>query len=312
MHRLLASPSPAGRATRALLAPISVIPLVVAAGVSRSALTAGQARTAAWLFAAAIAGILILAVLTFGLIELGRERERARHDAELEQARAQVRRRRTLEMMVAVAEEERNQIATDLHDDTIQVMTAALLTIDRARASVAAGEQARAERALGHARTTLGAALERTRRLMFELRPPALTERGLRAALLELATETGAATGADVDVNVVDARFPEHVEGLVYRTVRELVSNARKHARARRIAIEVSAHEETLYGVVHDDGVGFDPDAVRDRPDRHLHLGLDAVEQRVVLAGGSLEIDSAPLRGVRVRFAIPLTVETAA
>ena len=82
--------------------------------------------------------------------------------------------------------------------------------------------------------------------------------------------------------------------------------NARKHARAQRIAIEIAAREQTLYGLVHDDGVGFDPDSVRERPDRHLHLGLDAVEERVVLAGGTLEIDSAPMRGARVRFAIPL------
>ena len=79
-----------------------------------------------------------------------------------------------------------------------------------------------------------------------------------------------------------------------------------KHARAQRIAIEIAAREQTLYGVVHDDGVGFDPASVRERPDRHLHLGLDAIEQRVVLAGGTLEIDSAPMRGARVYFAIPV------
>jgi signal transduction histidine kinase len=306
VHRLLVSDDAPGRATRTLLAPISVIPLIVGAAVARLGLTTYDDRIAAWLFAVAIAGLLVLAVLVLGLIEQHRERERARREAAFEDARAQERRRRTLEMMVAVAEDERNQIATDLHDDTIQVMTAALLTIDQARSSVAGGEQARTERALGRARVTLAEALDRTRRLMFELRPPALTERGLRAALVELATETVAATGADVDVDVVDARFPEHVEGLAYRTVRELLANARKHARAQRIAIEIAAREQTLYGVVHDDGVGFDPASVRERPDRHLHLGLAAIEQRVVLAGGTLEIDSAPMRGARVCFAIPV------
>jgi signal transduction histidine kinase len=303
VHRLLVSDDTPGRATRTLLAPISVIPIIVGAAVARLGLTTDHDRIAAWLFAA---GMLVIVVLALGLLEQHRERERARQETAVEAARAQERRRRTLEMMVAVAEDERNQIATDLHDDTIQVMTAALLTIDQARSSVADGEPAPAERALGRARVTLGEALERTRRLMFELRPPALTERGLRAALVELATETGAATGADVNVDVVDARFPEHVEGLAYRTVRELLANVRKHARAQRIAIEIAAREQTLYGVVHDDGVGFDPASVRERPDRHLHLGLDAIEQRVVLAGGTLEIDSAPMRGARVCFAIPV------
>jgi signal transduction histidine kinase len=306
VHRLLVSDGSASRATRTLLAPISVIPIIVGAAVARLGLRTDHDRVAAWLFAVAIAGLLVLAVLALGLIEEHREHERARLDSLQADARAQERRRRTLEMMVAVAEEERNQIATDLHDDTIQVMTAALLTIDRARSSVASGDQARAERSLGRARATLEEALDRTRRLMFELRPPALTEQGLRAAVAQLAAETGAATGADVNVDVVDARFPDHIEGLAYRTVRELLVNARKHARAGRIAIEIAAREQTLYGIVHDDGIGFDPHSVRERPDRHLHLGLDAVEQRVVLAGGTLEIDSAPMRGARVRFAIPL------
>jgi signal transduction histidine kinase len=306
LRRLLVSDDTPGRATRTLLAPISVIPIIVGAAVARLGLTTDHDRIAAWLFAVAVAGLLVIVVLALGLLEQHRERERGRLDAAVEAARAQERRRRTLEMMVAVAEDERNQIATDLHDDTIQVMTAALLTIDQARSSVAGGEPARAERALGRARVTLGEALERTRRLMFELRPPALTERGLRAAVVELATETGAATGADVNVDVVDARFPEHVEGLAYRTVRELLANARKHARAQRIAIEIAAREQTLYGVVHDDGVGFDPASVRERPDRHLHLGLEAIEQRVVLAGGTLQFDSAPMRGARVCFAIPV------
>jgi signal transduction histidine kinase len=312
VRALLTSSGPAGRATRSLLVPISVIPLVIGAAVAESGLTLDQARTAAWLFAVALAGLLVVAVLAIGLVEQRREGERARLDAELETAHAHARRQRTLEMVVAAAEEERNQIATDLHDDTIQVMTAALLTIDRARASVAGGDPLRAARALGRARSTLEDAVERTRRLMFELRPPALSERGLRAALLDLATETGAATGADVAVEVIDVRLPDHVEGLAYRTVRELVANARRHARARRIAIAIETAGETLYGVVHDDGVGFDPAAVRARPGRHLHLGLDAVEQRVVLAGGSLEIDSAPMRGARVAFAIPLAAEPAA
>jgi signal transduction histidine kinase len=312
LHQLLVSPGPAGQSTRALLAPISVIPIIVGAAVARLGLTADHDRVAAWLFAVVIAGLLVAAVLVLGFVEQHREHERAHLDALEDEARAQQRRRRTLEMMVAVAEEERNQIATDLHDDTIQVMTAALITIDRARSSVARDDHAGAERTLAIARATLGEALERTRRLMFELRPPALTEQGLRAALVELAAETGAATGANVDVDVVDTRFPEQVEGLAYRTVRELVVNARKHARARRIAIEIAAREQILYGVVHDDGVGFDPDSVRERPDRHLHLGLDAVEERVVLAGGTLEIDSAPMRGARVRFAIPLQAGSAA
>jgi signal transduction histidine kinase len=306
VHRLLTSTGPSGRATRALLAPISVIPLIVGAAVAQVGLNADHDRVAAWLFAVAIAGLLVLAVVALGLLEQQREQERLRHEAYAEEARAHDRRRRTLEMIVAVAEEERNQIATDLHDDTVQVMAAALLTMDSARASFAAGDRARTERAIERARETLAGALERTRSLMFELRPAALTERGLRAALIDLALETGAATGADVAVDVVETRFPEHVEGLAYRTVRELVANARKHAHARRIAIEIAAREQTLYCLVRDDGVGFDPQSVRERPDRHLHLGLDAVEERVTLAGGTLEIESAPMAGARVRFAIPL------
>ena len=155
VHRLLVATGPAGRATRALLAPISIIPIIVGGAVSRLGLTADHDRVAAWLFAVVIAGLLVLAVLGLGLIEQHREQERERREAHVEEVRAQERRRRTLEMMVAVAEEERNQIATDLHDDTIQVMTAALLTIDQARSSVAGGCRPRAGRYAGPGRRSV-------------------------------------------------------------------------------------------------------------------------------------------------------------
>ena len=120
----------------------------------------------------------------------------------------------------------------------------------------------------------LAGALDRTRRLMFELRPELLERQGLAGALPELAAE-GPWQQALVDVDV--PRQSETTEALVYRTVRELIVNARKHSQAG--TLEVRGHVEggELVFEVEDDGVGFDVERVRDRDRMRMHIGLDSV-----------------------------------
>ena len=303
---LLRSPTPSGRFARLMLLPITVIPLLMGRIAAESAFTLAQARTAAWAISVSVAVALAAAVLGHGVAERRREHELARTEAARERAASSERSRQVLEMMVAAADEERSKIATDLHDDTLQVMTAAMLSIDRSLALVRRDDAASAEASLRRTRATLTEAAERTRRLMFELRPPVLMESGLRAALTDLVREVGALMGADVSTSVTASRFPPDIEELAYRTTRELVTNTRKHSQAHRIAIALESNGEALVGVIGDDGVGFDLAAVRTRSDGHLHMGLDATEQRVALAGGSVVIDSTPSKGTRVRFEIPL------
>ncbi len=200
---------------------------------------------------------------------------------------------RTLGALVTAAEDERARIATELHDDTVQVMTALLMQVRmmmRSDAGLAEFEQLLAE------------ALDRTRRLMFELRPQVLERSGLAAAIDELVVE-GPWREAEVAIDV--PRQSETLEAVLYRALRELIVNARKHSQATRLSVRGWRDGSELRFVVEDDGVGFDVARALDRDRMRMHIGLDATGERLNLAGGSLEIESTPGSGARFEISLP-------
>ena len=152
-------------------------------------------------------------------------------------------------------------------------------------------------------RRTLAAATDRTRRLMFELRPP----QGLARAVRELAAQAGREADLEVEVTVPSEPLPFMVEEVAYRTVREAVSNVRRHARARRLEIQIATSGEMLRGSVRDDGRGFDPARIGRRAHGvRLHLGIETLLERTELAGGRATVDSKPGQGTEVTFELPL------
>ena len=203
--------------------------------------------------------------------------------------------------LLAAAEAERVRVATELHDDTLQTLTAMRITIDRLAAAWQRGDAAAAEQAVEGARKMVSDAIDRTRRLAFEIVPPLLAEGGVSGALRALPEALG--VQADVTADVVTTRHANSGELLCYRTVEELLRNARDHAAARKIWVEVHEHLGALAGEVADDGVGFDVTSVLDDPAR---LGLVSLAQRLDSIGGRLTIQSSPGAGTRVRFEIPI------
>jgi signal transduction histidine kinase len=230
--------------------------------------------------------------------------ERARAEQALRDSEAE--RRRILEAMLHAEEDERDRIAIELHDDTIQVMAATLLGLDRLAHALDAGDLERAEAAQHRASEALRAALERTRRLVFELRPPLLESQGLGPALGDLGAALEEETGIAAVVRADVPRLPLYVEEVAYRCVQEAVANVRKHARATSATITVAVRDDTLEAAVEDDGVGFDPDEAEHREGARLHIGLASVRERIRLAGGIVDVRSAPGRGARVCFTIPV------
>lgn len=204
------------------------------------------------------------------------------------------------------AEEERTRIATDLHDDTVQVMTATLLSLDRLVRSM---RELGRDDLMNQARTaseTLSLAINRTRTLMFELRPPLLLASGLPAAIGQLLRVLAAEEGFEAVVEIDVERLPEAVELLAYRTFAELLSNVRRHASASQVRARLVVDGDVLAGEVADDGTGFDVRQALDGRTAPLHLGLDSTAERLRLAGGELEIESTLGEGTVVRLRIPL------
>jgi signal transduction histidine kinase len=223
-------------------------------------------------------------------------------NAEAALRESESRRQWVLGELLRAEQAERARIAAELHDDTVQVMAATLFSLDRLEHADGADAAAHVRAA----RELLAAATERTRRLMFELRPPLLEAQGLGPALNELAIQFRRETGVEVRTMLTVHRYPVPTELLVYRVVQEAVSNCRKHARASHLLIALREEGPAIAGEVRDDGRGFDAPAALDRSRMRLHLGLDAMRERVLLAGGEYQLETAPGKGTRIAFTIPL------
>ncbi|HVB27693.1 MAG TPA: ATP-binding protein, partial [Mycobacteriales bacterium] len=229
------------------------------------------------------------------LIDVTEDIRVRRQLSDLERRRTEV-----IEQLVRAGEEERARIATELHDDTVQVLAAALIMIDR-MAKQTSGELL--DR-VAELRQMVSTASERARRMTFELRPQVLEASGLGDAVELLAEQLRHDhPGLSVEVDASIPRQSETIEQIAYRAVQEAVRNVRRHSHARNVRIRVWSERGTLWGEVTDDGHGFDKTATR--VDAHLHLGLDGTRERLRLAGGSLELHSEPGAGTTFRFHIP-------
>jgi signal transduction histidine kinase len=155
-------------------------------------------------------------------------------------------------------------------------------------------------------RETLHSAVDRTRRLAFELRPPVLEARGLAAALNDLLAEVGRAAGCEVKLTAGTGRLAADIESLAYRTVQELVTNARKHTRASHQSVTLLGQPDKLDVEVTDDGIGFEWERVLGGGAMRLNFGLESSAERITLAGGDFVVRSALGKGTNVRFTIPL------
>ncbi len=226
--------------------------------------------------------------------------------AERALAESEHRRREILGHMLQAEEVERSRIATELHDDTVQVMAATLLALDRVALVASRTASSDLADAVSVARATLEEATDRTRRLMFELRPAILHDHGLLRALHVLVGQVAREVGGAGDVTGTSQRYDPAVEELVYRSTQEALANVRKHARARTIDVRIAEDDGMLVVEVTDDGCGFELDDVRARADAALHFGLDTMIERLRAAGGDATIDSGLGRGTTVRMAVPV------
>ncbi len=202
------------------------------------------------------------------------------------------------------ADRERARIATELHDDTIQVMTAATMRLDMAQAKqpTVGGKPFD----LGEPLELMQEAIARARRLSFDLYPPAL-DNGLQPALKEIAHRIERDAGFAVVVDVTPERFAAKHERLVYRTAKELLENARKHSQAELLELTVRIADSALVLLVADNGRGFDAHSPPHPGDGNFHFGLRAAEERVRRAGGTLTIDSIVGVGTTAELRLPVT-----
>jgi PAS domain S-box-containing protein len=231
--------------------------------------------------------------------------DRKRAETALQEAMAA--RTELLRRLVTAQEDERRRVARDLHDTLGQELTALILGLDALERAVPEGAPGRAR--LREVQATVERIGREAYDLALELRPTALDDLGLSAALAAYVARWSGRTGiaaAFEPVGLDGGRLPPEVETTVYRVVQEALNNVARHAGATRVGILAARHEGEFIALVEDDGRGFDPEAADARPGRQ-RLGLLGMRERVGLVGGRLSVQSGEGEGTIVRARIPLT-----
>lgn len=206
-----------------------------------------------------------------------------------------------LKNVSTAVETARKRIAGDLHDDALQKLTAAELQVHRLHEPNGDSEEL-----LEKAEMMLTATEDSLRRLLFEVRPPSLeVPGGFVETIHDRVRMLKSITGAEVDLNV---DLPEDLSfefrSTLYRQLVEALSNIEKHAAATQVRVVLDVVNDGVHGIVRDNGRGF---VVAERDHLPGHLGLLALNERALLAGGWNKTTSEPGLGTVVEFWLPLS-----
>jgi len=204
---------------------------------------------------------------------------------------------------IAATERERGRWARELHDESLQSLAGLRVLLSAARRS----DAEETDKLLIQGIEQVDSAIAEMRRLIADLRPTTLDELGLGAALEALAERLTASGAIEVDLDLDIAfhagrtkyRLVREIEDAAYRLVQEALNNAARHGGAERAKVEVIESGEKLRLRVSDQGRGFDPSAKSDG------FGLIGMRERVTLAGGTLELQSAPGTGTTITAVLP-------
>lgn len=205
-------------------------------------------------------------------------------------------------------EKERKRLAAELHDE----LGHALLTIKLQLRALERGlnpEQKKLAEDIQALQPFIDGVLINVRRLYSDLSPGNLEDLGLTGALRQL-LDKFAKTHKDIRWQIgldnLDREFPPRTQTVIYRIVQEILTNIGKHAKSSRVSVRVKRNPTAALFTVEDNGCGFDTSQIHSLDDPNRGLGLAAMEERVRMQGGTLEIISRENQGTRIAFTLPL------
>jgi PAS domain S-box-containing protein len=215
--------------------------------------------------------------------------------------RADMEKRRLLTHLVRAKEEERNRVASDIHDDSVQLMTAVAIDLERLARKTADTELSES---LGRVENRVRDSVQRLRKMVFELRPPALDDEGLAPALRLYLEEFSIDTGIEYELrNELEGEPINPTRVVLFRIAQEALTNIRKHSNATKVSVTLQRRDSGVSMVLSDDGAGFD--VTSDELTNPGHIGLAEMRERAEMGGGTFHIESAPKKGTEVAVWVP-------
>lgn len=216
------------------------------------------------------------------------------------------RRRQLLKRLIALQEEERRQVARELHEGAGQMLTSLLFGLKMLDGATSLEE---VKRFLPDLKTQTWEALETMRQISVNLRPPLLEDLGLVSTLRSYARDFGTRHQMDIffAVHGEERRLNPMAEVTVFRIVQEALVNAGKYSQATQVALAMTFTSDRLQVKIEDNGVGMDT--------AHLTragnaVGIIGMQERADFVGGTCAIESTPGRGVNVILTVPLVEES--
>ncbi len=216
------------------------------------------------------------------------------------------RRRQLLKRLIALQEEERRQVARELHEGAGQMLTSLLFGLKMLDGATSLEE---VKRFLPDLKTQTWEALETMRQISVNLRPPLLEDLGLPSTVRSYARDFAARHQMDVffSLHGEDRRLDPMTEVTVFRIVQEALVNAGKYSQATQVALSMTFTSDQLQVKIEDNGVGMDT--------AHLTragsaVGIIGMQERADFVGGTCTIESTPGRGVNVTLSVPLAEES--
>ncbi|MBK5225132.1 MAG: sensor histidine kinase [Thermoleophilia bacterium] len=219
-------------------------------------------------------------------------------------------RKKAAASVIKAQEEERKRIARELHDETSQSLTGLVIGI-RMVQEIVPDYMPDVQERLENINDLAHATLNEVHTMAVRLRPSVLDDLGLAAALRSYAKEYTENTGIPVEMQLLGMshRLTPELETVLYRVIQEALTNVARHSNATSCRVTLRRKEQTVQGVIEDNGQGFDSQTVMLSDEKGRGLGLHGMKERIELVGGSLEFDARPAKGTTIFIEVPLQSE---
>ena len=211
---------------------------------------------------------------------------------------------RLARQLLQAQELERRKLARELHDEIGQALTAVKLNLEALESRL----HGKHSKALVESLTIVDTALQQVRGLSLDLRPAILDDLGLAAALRWYVDRHAQRAGIAMEFSneSPEKRSSILLETTCFRVAQEALTNVLRHAKAKRVSVRILQVDDALNLYIEDDGIGFDMEQARQKAVGGSSLGLLGMQERVLLAGGRLDVISAPGRGTAIHVCLPL------
>jgi len=242
--------------------------------------------------------------LAYGIMALRGRAEQRRAEAALKESEQEL--RRLASQLLSIQEKERRRVARELHDELGQALTVLKINLVAIEDKLAPDQQ-HLKASCEHNLSYIDTVIENVRRLSWDLSPSSLEDLGLSAALGYLVDETcrNHHMQSEVVMDAIDHLFTPEIQINIYRIFQESLTNVVKHARASLVSVNVAREDGKVSFTIRDNGRGFSLKQAMSGKVAKKSLGLTAMNERALMARGSLQISSRKGRGTMIAFSIP-------